>query len=162
MVNKKELTITRVFDAPRELVWKAWTDQKLVQKWWGPRGVSNPTCVWDARQNGRIEIVMLAGNELGSAAGQRWPMNGTFIEVNPNSRLVFSSNAIDDEKNALLENEVTVDLKDEGRKTKMVLHIVVKKAVPGKTEMMLEGMEMGWNQQMDKLVELVENERRGP
>jgi uncharacterized protein YndB with AHSA1/START domain len=39
---KKELTITRIFDASRDLVWKAWTDQKILQKWWGPRGVTNP------------------------------------------------------------------------------------------------------------------------
>ena len=42
----KELTITRTFDAPRDLVWKAWTDEKMVKKWWGPRGVTNPTCEW--------------------------------------------------------------------------------------------------------------------
>lgn len=66
----KEFTITRMFDAPRELVWKAWTDQKLIRKWWGPRGVTNPTCEWDARPGGKIDLVMLAGKELGQFAGQ--------------------------------------------------------------------------------------------
>ncbi len=155
----RELTITRTFDAPREIVWKAWTDQKTVQRWWGPRGVSNPTCVWEARPNGRIEIVMLAGKELGPAAGQRWPMNGVFREVKPMSRLAFTSNAIDDRQEALLENEVTVDFTDENGKTKMVLRVAVMKAVAGKTEMMLQGMEMGWNQQIDKLGEAVEGKR---
>ena len=64
---KKELTITRIFDAPRDLVWKAWTDQKILQKWWGPKGVTNPICEWDARLGGNIYIVMLAGKELGPA-----------------------------------------------------------------------------------------------
>jgi len=41
---KKEFTITRIFDASRDLVWKAWTDQTILQKWWGPRGVTNPIC----------------------------------------------------------------------------------------------------------------------
>ena len=149
----RELTITRVFDAPRDLVWRAWTDQSLIQKWWGPRGVTNPTCEWDARPKGRINIVMLAGKELGPAAGQKWPMEGTFIEVSPKSRLVFTSNAIDETKNALLENEVTVELQDMGEKTKITIRIAVTKAVPGKTEFMLQGMEMGWNQQTDKLGE---------
>jgi uncharacterized protein YndB with AHSA1/START domain len=152
----KELVITRTFNAPRELVWKAWTDADLVKKWWGPRGVTNPTCEWDPRPNGKINIVMLAGGELGNFAGQKWPMNGTFIEVIPKSRLVFTSNAIDDRQEALIENEVTVDLEEMGDKTRMRLRIVVTRAVQGKTEMMLQGMEMGWNQQIDKLGEQLE------
>ena len=151
----RELAITRTLDAPRELVWKAWTDQKLVQKWWGPRGVTNPTCVWEARTDGKIDIVMLAGEELGPLAGQKWPMNGAFKEVTPQSRLVFTSNAIDEHQEALLENVITVDFEEVGGKTKMTVRIAVTKAVPGKTESMLGGMAQGWNQQTDKLVELV-------
>lgn len=151
----RELTIERTFDAPRELVWKAWTDQELVQKWWGPIGVTNPVCVWVAKPNGKIDIVMEAGKELGPFAGQKWPMNGMFREVTPQSRLVFTSNAIDDRQEALLENIVTVDFEDAGEKTKMRIHIAVTKAVEGKTKAMLEGMHAGWNQQTEKLVELV-------
>ncbi len=149
----RELTIVRTFDAPRERVWEAWTDAELVKKWWGPRGVTNPTCRWDAWQNGRINIVMLAGKELGPMAGQKWPMDGVFLEVIPQKRLVFTSNAIDDSKKVLLWNQVTVDLEESGGKTKMKLHVVVTKADPEKTKMMLEGMEIGWNQQIDKLGE---------
>ncbi|MDE1762123.1 MAG: SRPBCC domain-containing protein, partial [Candidatus Micrarchaeota archaeon] len=99
MANEpKELRITRTFDAPRDIVWKAWTDPKLVQKWWGPRGVTNPVCEVDARVGGRIRIVMKAGAELGPMAGQEWPMNGTFTEVTPKSRLSFSSGALDDKQ----------------------------------------------------------------
>ena len=64
--SKRELTITRTFDAPRELVWKAWTDPKMLERWWGPRGVTNPTCEFDATKGGEIYIVMEAGKELGS------------------------------------------------------------------------------------------------
>ncbi len=150
----KELVIIRVFDAPRAVVWKAWTDQKLVKKWWGPRGVTNPTCEWDARTGGRIHIVMLAGKELGSFAGQRWPMKGEFREVTPQERLVFASDAIDDLKDVMLESEVTVELEEMGEKTKMTLRIVVTR-VSQKGEMAIQGMEMGWNQQTDKLAEMV-------
>ncbi|MDE1857052.1 MAG: SRPBCC domain-containing protein [Candidatus Micrarchaeota archaeon] len=155
MENKpiRELVITRTFDAPLDLVWKAWTDQRMVKRWWGPRGVTNPVCEWDPRPNGRINIVMEAGKELGPMAGQRWPMNGTFKEVTPRSRLVFMSNAIDEKQEALLENIVTVDFKESGGKTEMRLHIAVTRAVKGKTEFMLQGMEMGWKQQIDKLAE---------
>jgi uncharacterized protein YndB with AHSA1/START domain len=152
----KELIITRVFDAPRELVWKAWTDPKLLKKWWGPKGVTNPTCEWDARPGGKIHIVMLAGKELGSFAGQKWPMTGTFREVTPQRRLVYTSNALDDVKDILVECENTVEFEEIGGKTKMRLHIVVTKAGP-KAEFALKGMEVGWNQQIDKLGEELRN-----
>ena len=93
---RKELTITRIFDAPRATVWKAWTDPRIVAKWWGPRGVTTPTCEVDARRGGKINIVMRAGKELGPAAGQEWPMIGTFEEVTPQDRLVFVASALQD------------------------------------------------------------------
>jgi uncharacterized protein YndB with AHSA1/START domain len=155
MENKKELTITRIFDAPRGLVWKAWTDPQLLKKWWGPKGVTKPTCEWDARPGGKIYVVMLAGKELGNFAGQKWPMDGIFKEVTPQSRLVYSSNALDDVKRILIETENTVDFEDLGGKTRMKLHIVVKKAGPG-SEFALQGMEMGWTQSIDKLSEELE------
>lgn len=155
---KKELTITRIFDASRDLVWKAWTDQKILQKWWGPRGVTNPICEWDARPGGKIYIVMLAGKELGPAEGMKWPMKGTFKEVIPQSRLVFVGGALDDVdrgSDTFIENEVTVDFEDLGGKTKMNLHVVITKAEGPKAPAALQGMTEGWNQQIDKLSELV-------
>ncbi len=150
----RELTITRTFDAPRETVWRAWTTQSSVKKWWGPRGVTNPVCVWEAKPGGKIEIVMLAGKELGNLAGQRWPMRGVFKEVTPMSRLVFASLALDDAKKALLENVVTVEFEESGQKTEMKLNIRVTKAQSTQqVEFMLKGMEQGFNQQMDKLEE---------
>lgn len=151
----KEFTITRTFDAPRDIVWKAWTDQKIIQKWWGPRGVTNPTCEWDARKGGKINIVMLAGKELGDFAGQKWPMNGFFKEVTAQSRIVFASNALDDVKNILLETLVTVDLEAIGNKTKMSVHFMVTKA-DARGEFALKGAEMGWSQQLDKLGEMLQ------
>ena len=155
--NKRDLVITRVFNAPRELVWRAWTDPRILKKWWGPRGVTNPTCEWDARPGGKINIVMLAGKELGNFAGQKWPMNGTFREVTPQSRLVYTSNALDDIKDVLIETEVTIDFEDLRGKTKMRLHIVVTKADEKKAAFALQGMEVGWNQQIDKLNEELVN-----
>lgn len=93
----KSLFITRTFDAPHDLVFKAWTDPKLIANWWGPRGVTNPVCELDARPGGSIHIVMLAGKELGDLKGQKWPMKGIFNEVIPPKRIVFTSSAIEDE-----------------------------------------------------------------
>jgi uncharacterized protein YndB with AHSA1/START domain len=153
---KKELTITRTFDAPRELVWRAWTDEKILKRWWGPRGVTNPTCEWDARPGGKIYIVMLAGKELGPAAGMKWPMKGTFKEVTPQKRLAYEGGALDDVDRAsdtFIEQKVTVDFEDLGNKTKMSLHIVVTKVEGPKAPAALQGMAQGFNQTVDKLEE---------
>jgi uncharacterized protein YndB with AHSA1/START domain len=49
----ERMVITRVFDAPRELVWKAWTDPKYVMQWWGPKGFTAPVCKMDVRVGGK-------------------------------------------------------------------------------------------------------------
>ncbi len=59
MVNEVErMVVTRVFDAPRELVWKAWTDPKYVMQWWGPKGFSCPACQMDVRVGGKTLLCM--------------------------------------------------------------------------------------------------------
>ena len=61
MVNETErMVITRVFDAPRELVWKAWTDPKYVMQWWGPKGFTAPVCKIDFRVGGKFLCCMRA------------------------------------------------------------------------------------------------------
>ena len=150
---KKELTLTRVFNAPKEIVWKAWTDPKLVEKWWGPRGVTNPTCIWEAKPQGNIHIVMLAGEELGSLKGQEWPMTGTFTEIQEPNKLVFTANALVNDK-PILEHMTTVTFEDQNGQTKMTVHIQVTKTTP-EAAGPLQGMEMGWNQQLDKLGEFL-------
>ena len=151
--QNKELTLTRVFDAPIEKVWEYWTDPKLIQQWWGPNGVTNPTCVWEAKPEGNIHIVMLAGQELGPMAGQEWPMTGEFQEVVAPEKLVYSSNAIMDGK-VVLETLTTVTFAEDNGKTTMTVHIVVT-MVTEEGKFALQGMEMGWNQQLDKLVAMV-------
>ncbi len=156
----RELSITRTFDAPRKLVWKAWTDPKLLAKWWGPRGVTNPTCEWNARPGGQIYIVMLAGKELGPAEGMKWPMKGTFKEVVPQSRLVYTSGALDDldrGSDTFIEQTVTIEFEEVGDKTKMNLHLVVTKSEGPKSSSAIRGMTMGWNQQLEKLADQLRN-----
>ena len=162
--TNKELILTREFNAPRELVWKYWTDPTLVQQWWGPNGVTNPTCVWEAKPNGNIHIVMLAGEELGPMKGQEWPMTGTMQEVVEPTKLVFTGNAIMNDK-PVLETLTTVRFEEvdvppsqnataRQSKTKITVHIKVTKTTP-EAAGPLQGMEMGWNQQLDKMVEQV-------
>ena len=53
----ERMVVTRVFDAPRELVWKAWTDPKYVMQWWGPKGFTAPFCEIDFRVGGEISLL---------------------------------------------------------------------------------------------------------
>ena len=155
----KELTIVREYDAPRETVFKAWTDPKLVTQWWGPEGVFTPICEVDARPGGLIHIVMEAGETLGKFKGTQWPMKGKFEEIEAPSKIVFTANAIDNGKE-ILEHKTTVTLEEvgnppspeatEGHRTKMTVHVVVTKILPG-SEFAIAGMEQGWNSQFDKL-----------
>ncbi|HVA11034.1 MAG TPA: SRPBCC domain-containing protein [Candidatus Dormibacteraeota bacterium] len=151
--SKHNLTITRLLNAPLAKVWQAWTDPASLQKWWGPRGVTNPVCTWEAEAGGQIDIVMLAGEELGELKGSEWPMNGQFKEVVPQKKLIFSSQALADGK-PILENLCTVTFKKQGDKTEMTLSVVVTKVTP-EAEGPLAGMKMGWTQSIDKLEEFL-------
>jgi len=153
MPDNKELILTRVFDAPREMVFKAWTDPDMVKQWWGPRGVTNPICEVDATPGGALNIVMEAGEELGLLKGQKWPMRGEFKEVIEPEKLVFTGNAIINDKE-IMQHLCTVTFEEKESKTVMTVHIVVTKITP-EAEGALRGMEPGWNQQLDKLGEFL-------
>lgn len=152
--TKKELTMTRTFEAPVEQVWNAWTDASLVAQWWGPNGVTNRVDTWDVTPGGQLKLTMVAGPELGPLAGQEWPMTGEFTEVTKPSKLVFTGKAIVDGKE-ILEDLTTVTLEGVDGKTHMTVHTVITNAVMPEATIPLQGMEMGWNQQLDKLVEFM-------
>jgi uncharacterized protein YndB with AHSA1/START domain len=141
------VTLTRIYDAPRALVWRAWTDPKHMAQWFGPRGFT-AHCELDVRVGGAFRIVMHGCD------GNDYPMKGTFREIVPPERLVFSNVAVDNDGNHLLEGETTVILEEESGKTKLTLHTYAKGLVPIAPQM-LAGMEAGWSQGLDKLAELV-------
>jgi uncharacterized protein YndB with AHSA1/START domain len=141
---ERELTITRVFDAPRELVFKAWTDAKHLAPWWGPKGFTNPVCEFDARVGGMLRIHMRAPD------GTVYPMKGQIREFVAPERLVFTNIAVDAAGRHLLEGLTTVTFIDEGGKTKMTLHTKAV-AVVEDAAAYLQGMEAGWTQSIDKL-----------
>jgi uncharacterized protein YndB with AHSA1/START domain len=151
--NKKEVVLTRTFDAPRETVWKVWTDEKLAAQWWGgwgPDGVSNLVCKIDARPGGMIHIVVLAGEKLGPMKGSKWVTKGTFREVTPPERLVFTFDAYGDETAAdpLVATVTSVMFEEQGDKTKVTVTVeAIKEAQAGA----LAGLEMGWTQQLERV-----------
>lgn len=83
----RQIVYTREFDAPRQLVFAAWTDPKKLARWWGPHGMTNPECEADLRVGGRYRIVMRAPN------GVEYPLKGEFREIVADERLVFTIDA---------------------------------------------------------------------
>lgn len=147
--NKKELNITRIFDAPRELVFKAWTDENQMSEWWGPKGFTNPVCELDVRPGGAIRIDMQGPD------GVVYPMKGVFEEVKKPEKLVFNAVAIEDnEGNSLMEVLTTVIFEEINGKTKMILNAVVTKESP-EAEQAISGMDEGWKQSLDRLEEFI-------
>jgi len=142
------VTLTRVYDAPRDLMWRAWTDPKHMAQWFGPRGFTSSVPELDVRVGGNLRIVMHGPD------GNDYPMKGVFREVVPPERLVFSNIAVDNDGNHLLEGETTVILEAQGAKTKLTLRTYAKGLVPMAPQM-LAGMEAGWSQSLDKMEELV-------
>jgi uncharacterized protein YndB with AHSA1/START domain len=148
---KKYITLERQISAPRERVWNAWTNPEEVKQWWGPNGTTIPTCTMDVREGGELYIVMLAGEELGPMAGQEWPMRGTFSEVTAPEKLVFTNEPLDHDGNSLMTGTTTAVLEDVDGGTKLTVTTGAEGDAPA-VEQMLGGMEQGWNQQLDKLV----------
>jgi uncharacterized protein YndB with AHSA1/START domain len=145
----QELIITRIIDAPRDLVFKAWTDPKQVAKWWSPKYFTNPVCELDVRPGGAI-LIHMAGPD-----GTVYPMKGMYQEIVEPERLVFASSAVEDDAgNPALETLSTVTFEDQGGKTQLTLRVAVVRSTSA-AEWALAGMEEGWNQSLDKLVEQV-------
>lgn len=150
----RELTLTRIFDAPRELVWKAWTDPEHIAQWWGPHGFTNPLCQWDA-QPGNAILVHMRGPK-GSPFDFDMPMGGAFEEVIASERLVFITNAMPDETGQpQLEVRNSVTFEDDNGKTKVTLQAVVLRSTPAVAGA-IAGMEQGWSQSLEKLTALLE------
>ncbi|MGE5367698.1 MAG: SRPBCC domain-containing protein [Betaproteobacteria bacterium] len=97
-----EITIIRVFNAPRALVFKAWTDASELAQWWGPKDFANPVCELDVRDGGAIRIHMR------SPDGSVYPMRGEFREIVPPERLVFTNIAVDAADQPIIEGLTTV------------------------------------------------------
>lgn len=140
-----ELILTRTFDAPRALVWKARTDPNHLTRWWGPHGFTTPVCELDLQPGGALLLHMHGPD------GTVYPMKGVVREVVEPERLVFSSVAQEDEEgNVQLELLTMVTLAECGGRTELTLRAVVVKATP-EAAGQRAGMEEGWKQTLDKL-----------
>ena len=147
--TKGDVFFKRIFDAPRQLVFDAWTKCELLEKWWGPKGFTNPRCEIDVRPGGNIRIDMRGSN------GITYPMIGTFKEITPPERIVFASSAIDAEEKPIFNVENVVTFEELDGKTVLSVHASVVEVFDKIAYQHMKGMETGWSQSLDRLEEMV-------
>ncbi|WP_224095703.1 SRPBCC family protein [Nostoc sp. MS1] len=145
--------ITRVFNAPRELVWKVWTDPKHVEQWWGPKGFTTRVIEMDLRPGGQWHFVMIG------ADGTQYPCKGIFQEVVPQERIVAT-----DEFDEGFEKVINVDLpqtmvtttifSEEQGKTKLTM-VIVHQSADDRRKHEQMGVIAGWNSSFDCLEEFL-------
>jgi uncharacterized protein YndB with AHSA1/START domain len=156
--EKRDLVITRIFDAPVEQVWKAWTDPEYVMRWWGPSGFTSPSCKIDFREGGRFIFHMRAPKEF--QGGQDFYTSGVYKKIVPLKLIEFSQGLSD-------KNGNRVDPTSMGMPAdfpKEIPSALAFKRVGAKTELtateygwsvgqMREMSEAGLSQCLDKLAE---------
>lgn len=141
----QEITITRVFDAPRELVWKAWTEPDQLAQWWGPPGWTTPldTITMDVRPGGAFRLTGI------SEDGTEMPQEGVYREVVEPERLVLEEPAKHNWHESAVSVITLTDLGD-GR-TEMVSHMTIQT-----TDEMRARAEAGIAGSLDRLAEHLE------
>jgi uncharacterized protein YndB with AHSA1/START domain len=143
-----DVTVARVFDAPRDLVFNAWTDPKQLAQWWGPAGFTSSRCKVDGRPGGTMFIQMHAPD------GAIYSWTSTFSEINPPKRIVFTSSVADVDGELLFEGLHTVIFEEQSGKTRLAVHSVVHAATPVGAEK-LKGMPEGWSETLERLANVI-------
>jgi uncharacterized protein YndB with AHSA1/START domain len=150
--EEQALVITRVFDAPREQVFKAWTESERMKRWWGPKGFTLPTCDIDLRPGGVYHYCMR------SPEGKDYWGRGVYREIVKPERIVCTDTFTDEKGNTVSPKQygmspdwpeeaiITVTFAEQGGKTRFTLHHAPLK--PGKERDMCE---QGWSESLDRL-----------
>ena len=107
----REIIVTRTFDAPARVVFEAWTRPELFKRWWVPKsmGMSLLSCEMDVRVGGRYRLEFAYGDSTSA-------FFGTYKEVAPHSRLVWTNEESDE------GSVTTVTFEEKGGKTVLVVH----------------------------------------
>jgi uncharacterized protein YndB with AHSA1/START domain len=145
---ERSITLTRVFKAPRELVWKAWTDLKMLQEWWGPEGFTAPVVEGEIKPGGTLHITM--HGPAGSPYDVDMPMIKNYLEIVPGKKLVFKNEPLGPNGTRVMDSLTTVTFSDHPDGTLMEMTTSAKALAEFSTKW-LDGMDQGWSQSFDKL-----------
>lgn len=141
---ERVLVIERIFDAPRDLVFKVWTDPRHLVHWFGPRGFTLPSCTLDLRPAGAWRSCML------SPGGREYWVHGTFREIVEPKRLVFSWAHQNTDGTPGHETLVTVTFDEQGGRTKLTLRQAVFESAEER-----DSHRGGWTSSLERLAEYV-------
>jgi uncharacterized protein YndB with AHSA1/START domain len=153
----ERMVVTRIFDAPRELVWKAWTDPKYVMQWWGPKGFTSPVCQMDFRVGGKFLCCMR------SPDGQDFWNGGEYHEIVLHEKIVSSMYFSDAKGNKVepaaygiehesIEGAYDTTLFEDYGNGQTKLTFIGNEPMKDATE---SGQLEGWNQILEKVAAVV-------
>jgi uncharacterized protein YndB with AHSA1/START domain len=138
----RELVVTRLIDAPRRLVFRAWTEPEQVSRWWGPQGFVTTHCDMDIRPGGAFRCCMR------SPEGTDYWKRGVYREIVEAERIVFTFAWEDADGTPGRELLTTVTFADEGAKTRLTLHQAVFETVER-----CEDHRTGWTSCLERFAE---------
>jgi uncharacterized protein YndB with AHSA1/START domain len=139
------IVMTREFDAPRELVWKVYTDPAHLPNWWGPRGLTTTVEAMDVRPGGAWRFIQR------DTDGNEYAFHGVYHQVVPPERVVSTFEFEGMPGHVMLE---TMTLEDLGGRTRLTTTSVFQ-SVEDRDGMLASGMEQGATESMDRLAELL-------
>ena len=140
---KRELFIERVFDAPRSLVFGAWSEPKHLMRWFAPKGFTVPACEMDFRVGGRYRLCMR------SPEGRDYWVHGVYREIVAPERIVWTGTLEDDGNETL----TTITFADHDGKTKLTVHQTYSFESDS-----TRGAPQGWAETLERLAEYVANQ----
>jgi uncharacterized protein YndB with AHSA1/START domain len=149
--GRQEIVVTRVFDAPRELVFKAFTDPRLFAQWWGPREYANRMDKFDVRPGGEWRVVQ------SDASGNEFAFHGVHHDVVAPERTVATFEFEGAPGHVLLQ---TATFEPLGDRTRLVQQAVFQ-SVADRDGMVASGMKRGSDDSMDRLAELLADMKTG-
>jgi uncharacterized protein YndB with AHSA1/START domain len=142
--GKQEFMMTRLFEAPPELVFKVYTDPKLISQWWGPDYLTTTVERMEVKPGGIWRFVQR------DATGQEFSFHGVYHEVSTPNRLVQTFEFEGTPGHVVLE---TISFSQEDGKTRITEHSVFQ-SVADRDEMIAEGMEQGATRTLERLEEI--------
>ena len=141
----RQVVIMREFDAPRALVFEAWSKAAHLKHWFAPKGFDIPACEIDFRPGGAFTLCMRTPD------GVEYWSKGTFREIVVPERIVLESALLDDEGKPRFEDRNIVSFTERDGKTLVIVTANVTKLYDPTAAGALEGMEQGWRETLDRL-----------
>ena len=142
----REIVFSRVFDAPRWMVWEAWTDPKQLVLWWGPKGFTTTIDEMDVRAGGVWKLVMHGPD------GTDYPNKSLFTEVVPLERLRYRLSG-GKRGGPAAQFEMTAMFEDDGGKTRITMRMVFASAEARDENVREYGSIEGGKQTLERLAE---------